>query len=96
MEVVMPKVLAWMEERSFYLSGRIIAAGSVPFAEVARSTGESEVRVIVAALFGGRDDVFNLERKVKDEFWGVAIFALVFGSIGNERISGIHEVRGDR
>lgn len=88
-----PKVLARMEKRSFYLSRRIIATGPVPFAEVARSTGEGEVRVVIAALFGCWNDVFNLERKVKDEFWGVAIFALMLGSIGNDRVGRIHEWR---
>lgn len=85
-----------MKKGSFDLSYRIIATGSVSFAEVAGTTGESKVGVVIAALFGDRNDVFDLKGEVEDEFWSVAVFASMFGSIGNKGVGGIHELRDGR
>jgi hypothetical protein len=96
LKVILPGLLARMKKGSFDLSRRIIATGSVSFAEVARTTGEGKVRVVVAALFRDGNDVFDLEGEVKDEFWSVAVFASVFGSIGNQGVGGIHELQDGR
>jgi hypothetical protein len=96
LKVILPELLSRMKKGSFDLSGRIVATGSVSFAEVAGTTGEGKVGVVVAALFGDGNDVFDLEGEVKDEFWSVAVFASVFGSIGNQGVGGIHELRDGR
>ena len=64
--------------------------GMIALANVARATGQCQVQIGVRATGPGRDDVFDLKRKVEDSLGRAAVFTTVTSPLGNGRVVRIH------
>jgi hypothetical protein len=62
----------------------------VRFVKITRPARECPIRFIVIPREEERLDVFDLERKVEDSLWRLAILALVSSAWRNHRIVSVH------
>ena len=89
-EVLVPRVKARVEKAHLLPRQLVYGPDVIGFVEITRATGQGEIIFGRFASVCLRRDVFDFKRQVENNFRRAAVFAVVAGASGDERIMRIH------
>ena len=81
--MLLPTLLAGIEQRHFIARLRVSGMGAGPFVPVARGAGQTQVVSRRRPSFGPREDMVNLARETAEPLWGLTVLATALGASAN-------------
>ena len=89
-EVVLPLVPPWMKQFNGQVGVGVCGLRMIALTNVARTTGQRQIRVGICAAGTGRHNVLHLKREIEYGLRRAAVFTSVVRPLGHIRISRIH------